>query len=122
MKRFSKARFFEFLRDTVNVINFSFLFVNSSIFSYYLGKLIKFHKNVKYIVYKVKTIVEGFRLYHLDYSSIRVSIFGKIKGVSRASSITFSCGTHWPLQTPTARLDYSLAQTWNVFGAYGVKV
>lgn len=122
MKLFNKARFFEFLRDTVNVVNFSFLFVDSSILSYYLGKLIKFNRNVKFVVYKVKTVIDGFRLYHLDHSSIRVSVFGKMKGVSRTSSITFSCGSHWPLQTPTTRLDYSLTQTWNVFGAYGVKV
>jgi len=59
--------------------------------------------------------------YHLGVAA-RISICGKQKAVGRSRTYSFGYGKGWPMQSPSTRLSYTLTQTWNVFGAFGVKV
>lgn len=99
------------MKDTINIINFSFLFLKSELLSRFVAKLVKFHKRVRYIANNIKNSMEGFKLYQLLRLSVRVSIFGKTRGVARTKTYSFSYGNSWPLQTATSELSFELTQT-----------
>lgn len=103
-------RFF-FYKDTINILNFSFLLLKSELLSYFIAKLMKSYKNVRFVANNIKNNVQSFRGYQLLYLSLRISIFGKSRGASRTSSLTFSYGNKWPIQSINSKLSYDLAQT-----------
>jgi hypothetical protein len=85
-------KFFRFKKDTVNILNFSFLFFKANLLSYFIAKLLKFHKKVKFIANQIRTCMESFRFYQLIDLSVRVSIFGKTRGIARTKAYSFSYG------------------------------
>lgn len=117
-----KLKFFRFKKDTINIINFSFLFFKADLLSYFIARLLKFHKRIRFIANQIKNCMESFKFYQLMELSVRVSIFGKTRGIARTKAYSFSYGIDWPLQTISSKLSYDLAQTWNVYGAFGVKI
>ncbi len=122
LRRNRRLRYFKFLEDSVKGTLSSLLFVKSDILSNLLSMLIRTHKKVKWILKKVRLCMASFHLFYKLNMSIRVSVCGKQKAVGRSRTFSFGFGSRWPMQSPTARVSYDLHQTWNVFGAFGVKV
>lgn len=108
---FPFLRHFMFLKDTINFINFSFMFLKSNLLANHIGKLLKSHKNVKFIANKVNALLSDIKFHKMTSFSLRVSLFGKTGRSSRSRLFSFSYGNHWPLQTIHSRLSYCLSQT-----------
>lgn len=119
---FPFLRRFMFLKDTINLIYFSFMFFKSDLLAHHIAKLLKSHKNIKFIAKKIQAIISNVRFHRINSFSLRLSIFGKTGRSSRSRVYSFSYGNKWPLQTIHSRLSYCLAQTWNVKGSFGVKL
>lgn len=122
LRRNYKLRYFRFLEDSVKAITTSLLFIKSEVLAYLLGMLIKTHKKVKWVVNKVRSCMGSFGMFYSHKISIRISICGKQKSVGRSRTYSFGFGQKWPMQSPSTRVSYKLVQTWNVFGAFGIKV
>lgn len=122
-------RYFKYLKDTINIINLSFFFHKSELMSNYIAEMVMF-KNRGFFgeVLKVKRLIPQFHKYYFNRgpksSSLRIYILGKMRGqkARRFRRLIFNFGYKFSTQDVNLNLSYSLSQTCNIFGSFGVKV
>lgn len=79
-------------------------------------------------VISIKKLIPRFSIYYFNLmrnpSSLKIYILGKIKGqkARRFRRLVFKFGGKFSTQDVNLDLSYSLSQTCNIFGSFGVKV
>jgi hypothetical protein len=128
-RRVRNLQYFKYLKDTINIINLSFFFHKSELISNYIAEIVMF-KNRGFFgeVIRVKRLIPRFAKYYFKInqkpSSLRIFIIGKMRGqkARRFRRLIFKFGTKFSTQDVNLNLSYSLSQTCNIFGSFGVKV
>jgi hypothetical protein len=128
-RRAHNLRYFKYLKDTINIMNLSFFFHKSELLSNYIAEIVMF-KNRGFFgeVLKVKRLIPQFSAYYFSLahksSSLRIYILGKMRGqkARRFRRLIFNFGFKFSTQDVNLNLSYSLSQTCNIFGSFGVKV
>lgn len=130
-KRASSSRrlnFFLYLKDAINLFNLAFFFNKSELVSDFTGELINLRGKKQFFreLKNLQRVLAAFPrfLFGVYGSGIRISIFGKMKGQKnrRFRRLILKRGYWFSTQKISLNLSYSLKETFNVFGSFGVKV
>jgi hypothetical protein len=125
-KNFGKLKFFLYLKDAINILSLSFFYHKSELLANYLADIVRYRRKFFSELRNFKILLPYFKQYYfLVYkSSLKINVLGKIFGQRkrRFRCFTIKEGLKFSTQDARANLSYSLAQSWNGLGSFGIKV
>jgi hypothetical protein len=122
-----QLRFFVYLKDLVDLTGLSIILGKSSLLAEYLSILINRHRKVFGTLQKIKQVV-GIIFNRLVTGivdlSLKVAVNGKLHGQfrRRVRKTVLIFGHRVGVSTLNKEVNYTLIQTFNLFGSFCVKV
>jgi hypothetical protein len=125
-RNFWRLKKFLYLRDAINILSLAFFYHKSDLLSDYLADIVQLRRKFLLELKHIKILLPHFKNYYfLIYgASLKINVLGKIFGQRKRRFRCFSIqeGLKFSTQDIAVNISYSLAQTWNIFGSFGVKV
>ena len=115
-----------YLKDAINILSLSFFYNKSELLANYIADIIRFRRKFLFELRNIKSILPFFKNEYFNRykASLKINVLGKILGQRRRRFRCFVIkeGLKFSTQDIKLGLSYSLAQSWNIFGSFGVKV
>lgn len=124
--RFWQLRRFLYLKDFINVLSIAFFYQKSILLSEYIADVIRLRRKFFQDLKSIKSLLPHFKKHYflIHSASLKINILGKLYGQRRRRFRCFqlSEGVKFSTQDIHLNVSYSLSQTWNNLGSFGVKV
>jgi hypothetical protein len=115
-----------YLKDSINILSLSFFYNKSELLGDYIADIIRLRRKFLFELRNLQSILPFFHSQYFSRykASLKINILGKILGQRRRRFRCFviKSGLKFSTQDINLGLSYSLTQSWNIFGSFGVKV
>jgi hypothetical protein len=124
--RFWQLRRFLYLKDFINVLSIAFFYQKSIFLSEYLADVIRQRRKFFQDLKNIKILLPQFKKHYflIHNASLKINVLGKLFGQRRRRFRCFQLveGVKFSTQDIQLNISYSLSQTWNNLGSFGIKV